>query len=106
LHGLPLPKFSHRIKFGDDPAKHKDFSAVTHVAKNRGIPPFLILYVANHPDTTAQALDLAHVLKSADVPVTVFGAKETTHNKIDADLGRPNDPATTALFAFVEKVLR
>jgi acetyl esterase/lipase len=104
LHGLPPPTFGHRIKFGNDAAKHKDFSAVTHVAKDKGIPPFLILYVANHPDVTAQALRLGNVLKSADVPVTVFGAKETTHTRINADLGRPDDPATTALFAFVEKV--
>jgi acetyl esterase/lipase len=106
LHGLPLPKFGHRIKFGNDAEKHKAFSAVTHVAKNKGIPPFLILYVANHPDVTAQALRLGNVLKAADVPVTVFGAKETTHIKINADLGRSDDPATTALFAFVEKALK
>ena len=106
LHGLPLPKFGHRIKFGNDPAKHKDFSAVTHVAKDKGIPPFLILYVANHPDVTAQALRLCNVLKSAEVPVTVFGAKETTNTRINADLGRADDPATTALFAFVEKVVK
>jgi arylformamidase len=106
LHGLPLPKFGHRIKFGNDPAKHKDFSAVTHVAKDKGIPPFLILYVAGHPDVSAQAQRLANVLKSADVPVTLFGAKDTTHTKINADLGRPDDPATTALLAFVEKALK
>src|SRR6516164_1829713 len=106
VHGLPFPKSTHRIKFGDDAAKHKDFSAVTHVAKDRGIPPFLILYVANHPDVTAQALRLGDVLKSANVPVALFGARETTHNKINADLGRPDDPATTALFEFVEKALK
>ena len=106
LHGLPLPKNGHRIKFGNDPAKHKDFSAVTHVAKNKGIPPFLILYVANHPDVTAQALRLGNVLKAADVPVTVFGAKDTTHTKINADLGRSDDLATMALFAFMEKALK
>jgi acetyl esterase/lipase len=106
LHGLPLPKFGHRIKFGNDPEKHKAFSAVTHVGKNKGIPPFCILYVAGHPDVTAQALRLGNVLKAADVPVTLFGAKETTHTKINADLGRSGDPATTALFAFVEKVVK
>jgi acetyl esterase/lipase len=106
LHGLPLPKFGHRIKFGNDPAKHKDFSAVTHIAKDKGIPPFLILYVAGHPDVTAQAQRLGNVLKDAGVPVTLFGAKETTHTKINADLGRSDDPATTALFAFVEKALK
>ncbi len=106
VHGLALPKFGHRIKFGNDPEKHKAFSAVTHVAKDKGIPPFLVLYVAGHPDVTAQALRLGNVLKAADVPVTVFGAKETTHNKINADLGKSDDPATVALFAFVEKVLK
>jgi acetyl esterase/lipase len=106
LHGLPLPKMGHRIKFGNDPEKHKAFSAVTHVAKNKGIPPFLILYVAGHPDVTAQALRLGNVLKSAEVPVTLFGARETTHNKINADLGKSDDPATTALFAFVEKAVK
>lgn len=106
VHGLPVPKSTHRIKFGNDPEKHKAFSAVTHAAKNKGIPPFLILYVANHPDVTAQALRLGNVLKAADVPVTMFGAKDTTHTKINADLGRPDDLATAALFAFVEKVAK
>ena len=32
VHRLPLPKFGHRVKFGNDPKKHIDFSAVTHVA--------------------------------------------------------------------------
>ena len=47
-------KVGHREKFGNDPEKHKDFSAVTHVAKDKGIPPFLVLYVAGHPHTTAR----------------------------------------------------
>ena len=63
VHGLPQAKFGHREKFGNDPAKHRDFSAVTHVAKGKGIPPFLILHVADHPDTTAQAQRLGDVLK-------------------------------------------
>jgi enterochelin esterase family protein len=105
VHGLPPAKFGHREKFGNDPAKHRDFSAVTHVAKDKGIPPFLILYVAEHPDTTAQALRLGNVLKDAGLPVTLYGARETTHSKINADLGKPDDPATQKLFDFLEKVL-
>jgi acetyl esterase/lipase len=106
VHDLPPAKFGHREKFGNDPAKHKDFSAVTHVAKDKGIPPFLILHVAEHPDTTAQARRLGNVLKDAGVPVTVFGARETTHNKLNEDLGRPADPATKALFEFLDTVLK
>lgn len=106
VHGLPTAKFGHREKFGNDPAKHRDLSAVTHVAKDKGIPPFLILYVGGHPDTTAQALRLGNVLKDAGCPVTLFAGKETTHNKINADLGKPDDPGTTALFDFLGRALR
>jgi acetyl esterase/lipase len=102
VHGLPLPEFGHRVKFGNDPKKHIDFSAVTHVANGKSIPPFLILHVAGHPDVTAQARRLAAALQAAEVPTTVFGARETTHNKLNADLGLPDDPATQALFKFLD----
>ena len=106
VHGLPQAKFGHREKFGNDPAKHRDFSAVTHVTKDKGIPPFLILHVDGHPDTTAQARRLGNVLKDAGLPATVFAAKETTHHKINAYLGQPDDPATKAMFEFLEKALK
>jgi acetyl esterase/lipase len=105
VHGLPPAKFGHREKFGNDPVKHRDFSAVTHVAKDKGIPPFLILHVAGNPDTTAQAQRLGNVLKDVGVPATVFAAKESTHNKINADLGKPDDPTTKALFEFLGTAL-
>ena len=101
VHGLPLPKFGHRVKFGNDPKKHIDFSAVTHVAKGKGIPPFLILHVAGHPNTSAQARRLGTVLREAGLPAKVFGARETTHNKLNANLGLPDDPATKELFKFL-----
>ena len=106
VHGLPPPKYGHREKFGITPENHKDFSAVTHIAKGKGIPPFLILHVADHPDTTAQALRLGAVLKAADVTTTVFGAKDTKHSKINEDLGLPDDPATAAVSEFVGQALR
>ena len=40
------------------------------------------------------------------VPVTVFGARDTTHGKINADLGKPDDPATKALFDFLADALK
>ncbi len=106
VHGLPQATYGHREKFGNDPAKHRDFSAVTHVAKDKGIPPFLIMHVAEHPDTTAQAQHLADVLKGAEVKVRVFGAQKSNHTKIDADLGMPDDPGTKALFEFVGAALK
>jgi hypothetical protein len=106
VHGLPQATYGHREKFGNDPAKHRDLSAVTHVAGDKGIPPFLIMRVAEHPDTGAQAQRLAGVLKDAGVPVRVFGARESTHNRINADLGLPDDPGTKALLEFVDGALK
>jgi len=106
VHGQPQAKYGHREKFGNEAEKHRDFSAVYHVASGKGIPPFFILHVAEHPDTTAQAQRLAAALKDADVPVKVFGGRETTHNKINADLGKPDDAATKALDEFLADVLK
>jgi arylformamidase len=105
VHGQPPPKNGHREKFGNDPQKHRDFSAVTHVAKGKGIPPFLILHVADHPDVSAQAQRLGAVLKDAGISTIVFGAKETNHNKLNANIGMAEDPASKALFEFVSKSL-
>jgi arylformamidase len=106
VHGLAQAKFGHREKFGNDPAKHRDFSAVTHVGPNKSIPPFLILHVADHPDTSAQAKRLANALQGAGVEAVMFSARETTHNKINGDLGLPDDPATKTLSAFLDKVVK
>ncbi|MDA1232794.1 MAG: alpha/beta hydrolase [Planctomycetota bacterium] len=104
VHHQPQATFGHREKFGIEPAKHIDYSAVTHVAKGKGIPPFLIIYVADHPDNSAQAQRLSSVLKDAEVPVTLYGGKDTSHTKINDSLGLPDDPGTKALFEFVDRV--
>jgi len=44
---------------------------------------------------------LGAALQAAAVPVTIFGARESTHNKLNADLGLPDDPATKELFKFL-----
>ena len=106
VHAFPPPKNGHRIKFGHTAENHKDFSAVTHIAKGKGVPPFLILHVADHPDTSAQAQRLGAVLKDAEVPNKVFGGRNTNHSKLNDDLGLPDDPATGALSEFVAQTLR
>jgi acetyl esterase/lipase len=106
VHHLPPRVNGHREKFGGTPEKHIDFSAVTHVAKGKGIPPFLILHVAAHPDTSAQAARFGNALKEAGVPTTVFGAKDTSHVKLNDDLGGLEDSATKAMDAFVSGVLK
>jgi arylformamidase len=105
VHGLPLPEFGHRVKFGNDPRKHRDYSAVSHATQGKGIPPFLIIHDAGQPDVTAQAQRLAAVLEAAEVPARRFGARETTHNRLSEDLGLPDDPATEELFKFLRPLV-
>jgi arylformamidase len=104
--GQPNPKFGHYEKFGSDPVKHRDFSAVNHISKGKGIPPFLLIYFGYHPDTSEQARRLGSVLSEAGIPSKVFGAKDTEHSRINENLGKPDDPSTKAMFEFVEEVTR
>jgi acetyl esterase/lipase len=106
LYGTPQPgKSGHRAKFGNDPEKHLDFSAVTHIAKGKHIPPFLIMYVSGHPDTSAQARKLAAELTKAEIPNTPYGGRETTHSKLNNDIGASDDPGTAAVIQFLDTVL-
>jgi acetyl esterase/lipase len=104
IYGGQMPTFGHRQKFGNDPQKHVDFSAVTHVARNKNIPPFLILYFSGNPDTTAQARRLERVLKDSEIPVTVVGKHDSNHSKLNDDLGTPEDSATKSLGEFLESI--
>jgi acetyl esterase/lipase len=106
VHGMPMPKYGHRLKFGNDPALHRDYSAVTHAAAGKNIPPFLIFHVAEHPDNSAQAQRLGAALKAANVPVKIFAAKDTGHSRININLGIADDPPTVALWEFLGGVLK
>ena len=101
-YGGKMFTFGHRQKFGNDPEKHVDFSAVTHVAKDKGIPPFLILFFSGNPDTTAQARRLEAVLKAAEIPATSYGKQDSNHSRLNDDLGKPDDPATQEFYEFLD----
>ncbi len=101
----PPPKMGHPEKFGDL-AKQREYSAVNHVARGKGIPPFLLLHVADHTDTTAQAQRMWAALDAAGVRARVYGAENSEHVKLDRQLGVAGDPATRVLMEFVDEVLR
>lgn len=101
----PPPKWGHPEKFGDL-SKQREYSAVNHVRPKQRIPPFLLLHVASHTDTTAQAYRLWAALDQAGVAAKLFGAEGSDHVKLDRDLGLPGDPATKELFEFLAGVPR
>jgi arylformamidase len=103
LYGGKMYTLGHRQKFGNDPEKHVDYSAVTHVAKDKNISPFLILYFSGSPDTTAQARRLESVLKAASVPATAFGKQDSNHSRLNNELGQAGDSATVELYQFLDK---
>jgi acetyl esterase/lipase len=105
LYGGKMFTFGHRQKFGNDPEKHVDLSAVTHVRKGNGIPPFLILYFSGNPDTRAQAQLLESVLKAADIPAKSYGKGDSNHSRLNDDLGKPDDPATQELYKFFDPLV-
>ena len=87
--------------FTEDEATQKDASPITHVAGDKGIPPFLILHVAGRRDSKAQSDGLAARLREAGVEAKVVPAEGKTHATINRELGQPDDAPTKDVFEFL-----
>lgn len=92
--------------FGDSEASHKELSPITYVGKVKSIPAFLILHVADRPDSKAQSEQFAKALQNAGVSATVVPAEGKTHGTINSELGLPDDKPTKALFGFLDRQLK
>lgn len=92
---------SYQKKFGDLKSQQA-LSPVMHVSKGKNIPPFLILHVADHPETKMQSLRLAKALQEAGVSAKAYPAAGKNHTTINSELGLPDDPPTAVLFEFVK----
>jgi acetyl esterase/lipase len=95
----------YKKKFGDADSQ-KELSPVTHVAKGKDIPPFLILHVADHAETKPQSQRLAKALEDVGVSAKAYPAEGKTHDTINADLGLPDDKPTKEMFEFLAGVLK
>lgn len=104
--GGAVPPATFKAIFGDTEQSQQDLSPVTHVAKGKNIPPFLILHVADRPDTKAQSQWFADKLKEGGVSAKVVAAEGKTHGTINSDLGVPDDKPTQELFGFLAGVLK
>jgi arylformamidase len=92
--------------FGKDESSQKELSPITHVAKDRSIPPFLILHVADRRDSTAQSKLFAAKLKEAGVSARMVAAEGTTHGTINANLGKTGDKPTQEMWEFLNNSLK
>ena len=102
----PLLSSIYAAAFGNDEAGQKEISPITHVAEDKGIPPFLILHVAARPDARTQSQAFAKALRKAGVEATVVAGEGKTHATINRELGLPDDTPTKALFEFLEEAVR
>jgi acetyl esterase/lipase len=99
---------SHRRKFGHEAAL-EELSAVNHVAPDKGIPPFLVVHVADYPEsrTGLQSHLLAtRLIHHAGVPAKVLAVPGKTHVTLDADIGTAGDATTSAILQFIESQLK
>jgi len=87
--------------FGEKEESQRNYSPAWHVAKGKNIPPFLILHVADRPETKVQAHWLAEKLKEAGILAKVVAAEGTTHGTINANLGKAGDKPTQEMWAFL-----
>lgn len=106
LYGRKQRTNGHRQKFGNDPDKHVELSAVTHVTRGKGIPPFLLLYFSGNQDTLVQAQWLESALKAAGTQAKSFGKADTNHVRLNDDLGKSGDPATAELYGFLDPLIK
>jgi acetyl esterase/lipase len=100
-----IPKAAREV-FGNAEDSWRDLSPVTHVAKGKNIPPFLILHVAARPETKDQSHWLADKLKDVGVTAQVVAAEGTTHATINSNLGLPDDRPTQEIWKFMAKALK
>ena len=84
----------------------KDSSPIAHVAKGKSIPPFLILHVADRPDSKVQSVMFAGALQDAGVSAKIVPAEGKTHGTINSDLGLPDDKPTRAVWEFLDGALK
>jgi acetyl esterase/lipase len=100
---LPRMRAMYTNVFTEDEATQKDASPITHVAKGKGIPPFLILHVARRRGPTVQSEALASRLREVGVEAKVVPAEGKTHLTINRELGEPDDLPTEVVSEFLRE---
>ena len=100
---IAVPSLASADTIGGDP---NDAGKVTHIAKGKNIPPFLILHVADHPETKAQSQRRVKVLQEAGISAKAYPAECKNHTTINNDLGIADDRPTQEMFSFLSVVLK
>lgn len=88
--------------FSTDPTIWADASPDNHVASDKGIPPFLIIYVVRRAPSRLQSERLGELLTDAGVAAKVMGAEGKTHATLNRELGLEGDEPTQWVWGFIQ----
>jgi len=91
----------YRDAFGDDRDVWRDASPITHVGKDKGIPPFLLLHAGAREESAARSRELSAALTRAGVRAYVLHAADKDHGSINRDIGQPGDAVTGWILQFL-----
>jgi len=91
----------HELIFGKAEEGQLAASPIRHIEAGKNIPHFALLYVSDDKSTRIQAESFARELRSARVDTIMIPGNDKDDQSINADIGRPNDPPTGALMAFI-----
>ena len=98
--------------FSGDVDRQRDASPIHHVAKDKGIPPFLICYsrgmgLRPNPARPVQAHAFASALNKAGIHASVVDASDRSHGEINQWFGREDDEKVTGAAArFLDGILQ
>lgn len=91
--------------FTSDEAVQRDASPIHHVAPDKGIPPFLLIHVADRWAARVQSENLAEALRDANVSATVHAADGKTHMTVNRDITVNGEPMNEELKRFLAPLL-
>lgn len=94
-----------RPAFGDDPERQSALSPMKHVEAPNA-PAWAILHDANNGFAAGQSADFVAGLRGAGVKeAAVLPIANTTHVRLNDEIGRSDDPATATIDAFLARAL-
>jgi len=90
--------------FGDDPARQAALSPLSH-AEAPNVPNWLMLHDVNNPLAGLQSQQLSVALIAAGArEATVLPVQDTTHLRLNDEIGRPGNMATAEIDAFLARI--
>lgn len=88
--------------FGNETPGWVDASPITHVSDDKPLPPTLLIHSGGLLTNLADSKAFQAALDAAGATTELVYNEQKNHFTIYLDLGEPNDPATEAIFRFID----